>query len=190
MRSWWVAALCVCAVACDEQAASGGALEAQQSAGGAARRLVVPAPAPDTSIDPALSAAVCDAAIARNRAAPWARSDAGAASDRDAGSRDGGPPHLLSPESVRRVIRDGLGDVALCHEQALSEDPRLAGRVVVRFVVGPSGSVLAATVFTSTIAQRFLQQCLVNAVRGWRFDAPEGGGVVTINYPFNLLQPE
>jgi TonB family protein len=185
MRGLWAVAVCACAVGCDEQAAGGGAVGAQTSAGGAARRLVVPAPSPDTSIDPALSVAVCDAAIARNQPAPWARNDAGAAIDSDAGA-----PYSLSPASVRRVIRDGLRDVALCHEQALSEDPQLSGRVVVRFVVGPTGSVLAATVFSSTIAQRFLRQSLVNTVRGWRFDAPADGGVVTINYPFNLLPAE
>jgi hypothetical protein len=27
---------------------------------------------------------------------------------------------------------------------------------------------------------------VANAVRRWQFPSPEGGGVVTVNYPFNL----
>ncbi len=59
-----------------------------------------------------------------------------------------------------------------------------------RFVVGPTGAVLAATIESTTVSSRYMQQCLVNANRSWTFEAPEAGGVVTISYPFNFAQPE
>mgnify|MGYP000697547778 CR=1 FL=1 len=37
-----------------------------------------------------------------------------------------------------------------------------------------------------TEALRGTGECIAQAVATWRFPAPTGGGVVTVNYPFNL----
>jgi hypothetical protein len=93
---------------------------------------------------------------------------------------------LLSPESVRRVGLRNLGQVNRCYEIGLATDPRLAGRVVIRFVIGASGSVMGSSVGDSQLALPSVGECIANAIRRWQFPAPEGGGVVTVNYPFNL----
>ena len=33
-----------------------------------------------------------------------------------------------------------------------------------------------------------LECCINNAVHGWRFPPPEGGGIVVVTYPFVLEQ--
>ncbi|MFO0652554.1 MAG: AgmX/PglI C-terminal domain-containing protein [Polyangiales bacterium] len=97
---------------------------------------------------------------------------------------------LLSPEAIRRVVLRNLGQVNHCHEQGLATNPNAAGRVTVRFVIGGSGSVMGSGVAGSTYPIQSVGDCIANAVRRWQFPAPEGGGVVTVNYPFNLQPPD
>ncbi|MFO0609670.1 MAG: TonB family protein [Polyangiales bacterium] len=97
---------------------------------------------------------------------------------------------LLSPEAIRRVVLRNLGQVTYCHEQGLSQNPGAAGRVTVRFVIGPAGAVLSSAVSQSTHPVSSVGACVANAVRRWQFPAPEGGGLVTVSYPFNLQAPD
>lgn len=93
---------------------------------------------------------------------------------------------LLSPEAIRRVVLRNLGQVNHCYEQGLATNPNAAGRVVVRFVIGGTGSVLNSSPTENSLGVPSVGDCVANAVRRWQFPAPEGGGVVTVNYPFNL----
>jgi TonB family protein len=93
---------------------------------------------------------------------------------------------LLSPDAIRRVVLRNLGQVNHCYEQGLATNPNIAGRVAVRFVIGGTGTVMASNVSDSSIPVPSVGQCVANAVRRWQFPAPEGGGIVTVNYPFNL----
>jgi TonB family protein len=141
--------------------------------------LAVPTPAPNTSIEPSESQAVCAAAIAQSRAAsprPVAQPGATAAG--------------LTPDQIRRTTLRNLRQITECQERVLAAGGEATARIVVRFVIGPDGSVIAAAVTETSTDNRFLRQCMVNAIRGWRFDAPLGGGDVTVNYPFNLSPPE
>ncbi len=97
---------------------------------------------------------------------------------------------LLSPEAIRRVVLRNLGQIAHCHEQALALQPDAAGRVVVRFIIGPNGSVLGSNAQQVAYPASAAAQCMANAVRRWQFPTPEGGGVVTVSFPFNLSAPE
>lgn len=97
---------------------------------------------------------------------------------------------LLSPDSIRRIVLRNLAQVTHCHEQGLIQNPTLSGRVVIRFVIGGQGTILGSSVSESSLAIPSVSECISNAVRRWQFPAPEGGGVVTVNYPFTLQQPE
>jgi Ca-activated chloride channel family protein len=97
---------------------------------------------------------------------------------------------LLSPEVIRRVVSRNLAQVAHCHEQGLAANPNSQGRVVVRFVIGGDGSVMGSNVAESSIPVASEASCIANAVRRWQFPSPEGGGLVTVNYPFDLVAPE
>jgi TonB family protein len=90
----------------------------------------------------------------------------------------------LSKEIIRRVIHRNLAQVRACYEQGLSSRPELAGRVSIRFMIAPSGSVQQALVGESSLGSAEVEACLARAVRRWSFPAPEGGGYVTVSYPF------
>jgi hypothetical protein len=95
----------------------------------------------------------------------------------------------LAPEAIRRVVLRNLGQVRHCHEQGLAVNPNLAGRVVVRFVIGDSGTVLGSAVGESNVAVPLVSTCIASAVRRWQFPNPQGGGTVTVTYPFTLEPP-
>lgn len=92
----------------------------------------------------------------------------------------------LSKEVIRRVVRRHINEVKFCYEQQLNSRPDLQGRVTTRFVISPTGSVQSAMVASSSLRNQAVESCIVRAVRRWTFPAPDGGGVVVVNYPFLL----
>ena len=92
----------------------------------------------------------------------------------------------LSREVIRRVIRRHINEVRFCYEQELAQRPDLAGRVTVSFIISATGAVQTASVMNTTLNNARVEGCVVQAVRRWTFPAPDGGGVVGVNYPFVL----
>ncbi len=92
----------------------------------------------------------------------------------------------LSKEVIRRVVRRHINEVKFCYEQQLNARPDLQGRVVTKFVISPTGSVQSAMVGETSLRNEAVESCIVRAVRRWTFPAPDGGGVVVVNYPFVL----
>lgn len=91
----------------------------------------------------------------------------------------------LAPAVIRRVVRRHSNEVRSCYAQGLAQDPRLSGRVTVRFVIGSEGRVIGVTVVEDTLPSPSVGECIARAVRRWEFPPPEGG-VVTVTYPFTL----
>ncbi len=92
----------------------------------------------------------------------------------------------LSKEVIRRVVHRHINEVKFCYEQQLNARPDLQGRVTTKFVISPTGSVQSAMVESSSLRNEAVESCIVSAVRRWTFPAPDGGGVVVVNYPFLL----
>jgi len=92
----------------------------------------------------------------------------------------------LSREVIRRVIRRHINEVRFCYEQELAQRPDLAGRITVSFIISATGAVQTASVMNTTLNNARVEGCVVQAVRRWTFPAPDGGGVVGVNYPFVL----
>ncbi len=112
------------------------------------------------------------------------------------GRKGGGAPSIrpatpsvmgsLSKEVIRRVVQRHLNEVRFCYEQELQKRPDLDGRVAIKFIIAPNGSVQSATPDSSTIGSNEVEQCIAKSVRMWTFPSPEGGGIVVVTYPFVL----
>jgi hypothetical protein len=112
------------------------------------------------------------------------------------GTRHAGPPGVwvgeprlagsLDREIVRRIIRRHINEVKFCYEQALVTQPKLGGRILVRFMIAANGQVLSSVVESSTLANARVESCTAQAVRRWEFPRPVGGGLVNVSYPFVL----
>jgi TonB family protein len=92
-------------------------------------------------------------------------------------------------EIIRRIIRVNIRAVKVCYEKGLASDPKLEGRVVIHFVIAPSGRVTTSEVQKSTLNNSAVGSCIARAVRRWRFPKPKGGGAVDVSYPFVLRTP-
>jgi TonB family protein len=94
---------------------------------------------------------------------------------------------LIPPEAIRAVVLEHTAEVRACYESGLEIRPRAEDRVLIRFVIGPRGSVLAADVASESAPIPTVGQCLAAVVRRWTFPAPRAPGVVTVRYPFRLM---
>jgi len=104
------------------------------------------------------------------------------------------PPERLadstrSDRDVRLAALRHVSDVKRCYErEGLTRDPRLAGTLDVTVTVLATGVVSDASVATDDmrgLGAREVANCLMNAVRNWRFD--RGPYVVeTIVFPFRF----
>ncbi len=93
----------------------------------------------------------------------------------------------LDKEIVRRVIRHHLNEVKYCYERELLHKPTLAGRLLVKFVIGATGQVASSVVESSTTAHPPVDACVAEAVRRWTFPSVNSqGGLVIVSYPFVL----
>ncbi len=88
----------------------------------------------------------------------------------------------LSPEVIRRVVHPNLGRLRSCYELGLRANPKLEGRVVVKFVIDPSGAVSSAQEGNSDLQDAGVVVCVLGAFRRMKFPRPESGSV-TVTYP-------
>jgi hypothetical protein len=92
----------------------------------------------------------------------------------------------LAPELIVKTIRQSSDKYRECYEAGLKRDPKLEGRVVVRFVIGRDGQVTRATTGTdTTLPDAKVTECVVRHFRDLQFPLPEGG-IVTVAYPLVL----
>lgn len=90
---------------------------------------------------------------------------------------------------IRRVIQQHIVEVKHCYEAQLEKDKNLAGKVMVRFVIGTDGKVPESGIESTTLKSPAAEKCIADAVRGWEFPKPSGG-TVQVSYPFVLASAE
>jgi hypothetical protein len=100
----------------------------------------------------------------------------------------------ISPEYIRERVREDFFPLAReCYEAALEAQPKLAGKLVISFVIvgdDEIGGVVDSAELTegNTIVDEELVTCMLESMLSMSFEAPSGGGSVTVTYPF-LLSP-
>ncbi len=94
----------------------------------------------------------------------------------------------LDKELIRKVIHANRGQIRFCYESQLNRFPKLDGKVAIKFVISPSGSVASSQVAQTTVSNAELEACVAGRVRTWIFPKPKGGGVVVVTYPFIFKQ--
>lgn len=92
----------------------------------------------------------------------------------------------LEKDQIAAVINRHLGEVIYCYERGLQVNPRLAGRVGIRFVINAIGAVSSAAIADSSLHSQNVEGCIVHHLRGWKFPHPVGGVNVKVTYPFVL----
>jgi hypothetical protein len=101
-------------------------------------------------------------------------------------ARPGSPRILgaLDKSIIDRIVKQNLPQIRYCYQQELNKNPKLFGKLVVKFVIAKDGSVSSASTKASTLKNPIVEQCVNSRFRRMRFPKPKGGGIVIVSYPF------
>lgn len=94
----------------------------------------------------------------------------------------------MDPDAIRRILIEHIPQFRHCYQQELDRAAQaVQGVVRLDFIIGASGHVTRAGVESAAAnLPTGVQSCVVNVLRGIRFPAPRGGGVVEVSQPMNF----
>jgi hypothetical protein len=116
----------------------------------------------------------------------------GKKSDRDVSISTGTAAVLgsIDKELIRRVIQEHASQIRYCYEQALAINPKLEGKVAIRWIINADGHVSNPQVDsgTTTLDNGSVHRCMMDRIASWEFPKPKGGGMAVVTYPW-ILRP-
>jgi hypothetical protein len=94
----------------------------------------------------------------------------------------------IDKELIRKVIQDHAAQIRYCYEQQLAVNPRLQGKVSIKWVINGDGSASSPQVDASatTLEDAKVHECMMARITSWAFPKPKGGGIAVITYPWIL----
>lgn len=92
----------------------------------------------------------------------------------------------LDRNEIAAVIERHIGEIRYCYEQGLQTNPKLAGRVSMKFFIAANGYVSTANITNTSLHSKLVEGCITTRLKTWKFPNPRGGVVVKVNYPFVL----
>lgn len=110
------------------------------------------------------------------------------------GQRGGGAPGMntgdpiivgsLDRSIIDRIVRQHLTQIRYCYQKELNKNPKLFGKLKVKFTISKDGSVSQASMAQTTLQNPIVEECINEQFRRMRFPPPKGGGIVVVQYPF------
>lgn len=91
----------------------------------------------------------------------------------------------IDRDMVRRIVRAHINEVRSCYNAGLSKNPNLAGRVLIKFTIMPTGKVATSIVEENTTKDTAVGDCIAKAVKRWGFPKVSKGTAI-VTYPFRL----
>ena len=89
---------------------------------------------------------------------------------------------------VASVIKRRQSAIRKCYEEGLRSNPKLSGKVYIKFTIGSRGRVTKAKVDkTKGSVGDTVGKCIVRRLKGWKFPKPDDGSA-TFRYPFVLTR--
>lgn len=108
----------------------------------------------------------------------------------DTGESDGQPVSLgtMDKAEIDATIKRNMNQIRYCYQRELTKHPDLQGKVVIKFVIAPDGTVRSAEIKSSTMGSPEVEDCLTGRFMRFVFPEPRGGGIVIVSYPF-IFEP-
>lgn len=92
----------------------------------------------------------------------------------------------LDKDMIRQIVRRHFNEVRHCYNEGLTRNPKLAGRVTVRFTVAGTGTVATAVVQENGTNDGKVATCIAQAIKRWKFPSARTGATTIVTYPFML----
>jgi hypothetical protein len=94
----------------------------------------------------------------------------------------------IDKELIRKVIQDHAAQIRYCYEQQLAINPRLQGKVAIKWIINADGVGSSPQVDHSatTLDDAKVHACMMSRITSWAFPKPKGGGIAVITYPWIL----
>lgn len=115
-------------------------------------------------------------------AAPSAPAAAGAAGQNDDGTLSGS----LSKEQIDSAVNKSVKLFDPCFSIGADKEGKMSGTVTVKATVAPNGDVKEAGVSKSTVKNKKVDECVVEAFKKVKFPPPEGGAPAVITFPMKF----
>lgn len=90
---------------------------------------------------------------------------------------------ICDRDAIRAMVKRRAGQLRWCYERSLVVKPTLAGKVTVRWTIGPDGRVEGAAVAATTLGDEAVETCILGRLSRFRFAAPKGG-TCEVSWPF------
>jgi hypothetical protein len=94
----------------------------------------------------------------------------------------------IDKELIRKVIQDHAAQIRYCYETQLAINPRLQGKVAIKWIINADGIASNPQIDGSatTLEDDKVHQCMMSRITSWQFPKPKGGGIAVITYPWIL----
>jgi hypothetical protein len=96
----------------------------------------------------------------------------------------------LDPDQVRRVVHRATGEVDRCMAAGRRRVAFLGGAIALSFTVDANGRASHAAVTHSSLGDRSVERCMLQALANKQWPRPVGGEVGKIDQRFDFEDPE
>lgn len=82
-------------------------------------------------------------------------------------TEDGKATGTRDRDAVAAVVSQHTSAIQFCYQRELKRTPNLKGKVVVRFVITPQGTVESVAILSSTLGNSAVENCLAQRIKRW-----------------------
>lgn len=90
----------------------------------------------------------------------------------------------LDKSLIDAVIKRNMAQIRYCYQSELTKNPTLGGKITVKFIIEKDGTVSKATIKSSTMGNKNVEDAICARFLRFQFPEPKGGGIVIVSYPF------
>ena len=92
----------------------------------------------------------------------------------------------VSAAALSKVMNENRAAFSACYDKQARHDPKLAGRVVLRFTIRDNGTVRNVKIRETTLASSKVESCIVEVGKQLRFPGEKGRKKTRVIYPFEF----
>jgi hypothetical protein len=96
----------------------------------------------------------------------------------------------VANEAVEAVIDGKMAEINACYQAAVEENPKLRGKVLLKFTIDKEGKVASSKVRSTSLRHKPTEDCIKDLVATTAFPALNSGRLAIVNYPFAFPQEE